>query len=107
MSADLKPWHDTPQCRRLVAKPGTGAAGGCGGPLIPKVAADWNHRADSEDRLVCCSCGYGSVGTEAEVEQAERAQRAWEEEEERQRGVSSCAELCWADACRKAGRCDG
>jgi hypothetical protein len=81
--SDLKPWHDTPLCPRDVAKPGTGGHGPCRGPLIPRRAADWNHCAEPEHRLVCCSCGEGQVGTDAEVEQAERAQQAWEEEERR------------------------
>ena len=97
MSADLKPWHDTPVCNQNT----------CTGPLIPKRSADWNHRATAVDRLVCCSCGLGCVGSDAEVEQAERAQVAWDAEEKRQRGMSSCAELCWAEECRKAGECDG
>lgn len=78
--SDIKPWHDTPSCERPRT---TDPSRACGGPLIPRRAADWNHRANHEDRLVCCSCGEGQVGTDAEVEQAERAQQAWEEEERR------------------------
>lgn len=63
------------------------------GPLIPKRAADWNHRASEEHRLVCCSCGEGQVGTDAEVAQAEAAQQAWEAEEARQGGASGGAVL--------------
>lgn len=31
-----------------------------------------------EVRLVCHACGHGWIGTDAEVEQAERAEAAWE-----------------------------
>ena len=82
--SDLKPWEDTPSCPR-----GTSAGTVCYGPLIPKRAADWNHRAMADHQLVCCACGEGQVGTDAEVEQAERAQRAWEAEEARQNAMSS------------------
>lgn len=81
--SDLKPWEDTPICQRPQegkTRSGGEWVGKCYGPLIPKRAADWNHRADEDHRLVCCACGEGQVGTDSEVEQAERAQRAWEEE---------------------------
>lgn len=85
MTTQLKPWHDTPVCGRVTTTPIVGgmAVKPCGGPLLPRRAADWNHRASPEDGLVCCSCGEGVVGTDAEVEQAERAQQAWEAEERR------------------------
>lgn len=82
--SDLKPWEDTPMCPMLSLDGAT-----CRSPLIPKRAADWNHRADDGHRLVCCACGEGQVGTDSEVEQAERAQRAWEAEEARQNAMSS------------------
>jgi hypothetical protein len=76
--SDLKPWEDTPMCQRVTARMSTGTALPCRGPLIPTRAADWNHRAMADHRLVCCACGEGRVGTDSEVEQAEKAQRAWE-----------------------------
>lgn len=76
---NVKAWHDTPLCPRPMT--GKRAGDSCMGPLIPRRAADWNHRATAEARLVCCSCGEGQLGTDAEVERAERAQKAWEREE--------------------------
>lgn len=70
----------------------TGKVRPCNGHLIPKRAADWNHRAMADHQLVCCACGEGQVGTDAEVEQAERAQRAWEAEEARQNAVPPSTE---------------
>ena len=103
--SEAKPWHDTPLCPRPTS--GKHAGGSCMGPLIPKRAADWNHRAAPDERLVCCSCGNGQVGTDAEVEQAERAQKAWDAEEARQTPAQGCAELCDFEPCREAGECDG
>lgn len=80
--SDLKPWEDVPICPVMYPyRPPARGMSRCNGPLVPKRAADWNHRAMEDHRLVCCACGEGQVGTDAEVEQAERAQRAWEEEE--------------------------
>lgn len=66
---ELKPWEDCPQCP-------------CGGPMVTRAKADsgWNHRAHEGDRLVCCACGDGKIGTDAEVEQATRADAAWDDE---------------------------
>lgn len=82
---EVKPWHNTPTCRRSITREILAGlhATTCKGPLIPKRAADWNHRAMPEHRLVCCSCGNGQVGTDEDVERAERAQNAWEAEEAR------------------------
>ena len=43
----------------------------------------FNHRANTGDRIVCCACGTGRVGTDAEVEQARKADAAWETERAR------------------------
>jgi hypothetical protein len=51
---DLLPCHDTPTCT-------------CGGPMVGIGNAHWNHRADDGDRIVCCACGDGRPGTEAEA----------------------------------------
>lgn len=39
----------------------------CGNPMLPIEHADWNHRANIGDRLVCLGCGGGRRGTDAEV----------------------------------------
>lgn len=64
-SRPLVPWHDTPMCP-------------CGGPMVGRRVARWNHRAELAHRLVCCACGEGRIGTDEEVAQAERADAAWE-----------------------------
>lgn len=77
----MNPATDCPRCPR-----------GCGPFGIPYRAAYWNHRARETDRIVCPCCGRGWVGTDAEVEQAERAQVAWDaqqDEEERQRALKA------------------
>lgn len=58
---------DCPKC------PHCGAT--CG---VPIRAADWNHRAEDTDRLVCPACGKGWHGDEADFAKAEAAQRAWD-----------------------------
>lgn len=63
----MKPYHDTPICE-------------CGGPMVGRAVANWNHRAEREHRIVCCACGEGRVGTDAEVAQAEKADAAWKAE---------------------------
>jgi hypothetical protein len=62
----MKPWHDCPKCPH-----------GCGSIGVPIRAANWNHRANPGERIVCPNCGRGWVGTPEEVAQAERAQLAW------------------------------
>jgi hypothetical protein len=63
----MKPYHDTPTCH-------------CGGPMVLVENATWNHRADDGERIVCCACGDGRAGTDAEFEQARRADEAWKTE---------------------------
>lgn len=67
MPEPLKPWHDTPRCAL------------CRGPL---VTVEWSGRMDrvrnQDDRLICCACGESCRGSDAEVEQAKRADAAWD-----------------------------
>ena len=68
MGERMNPWHDCPPCPN-----------GCGHVGVPIRAGGWNHRADPDKHnLVCPACGAGWEGTPEEVEQAERAQLAWE-----------------------------
>ena len=70
MSIAIHPWHDTPTC----------GVNGCAGPMVCISNNDdgmWNHRAKPGDRTVCCACGEGRVGTDAEYEQAAHADAAW------------------------------
>jgi hypothetical protein len=67
----MRPWEDTPLCP-------------CGGPLVTTQVAHWNHRAGVAARLVCCACGEGRVGSDAEVERASKADAAWEAEKARE-----------------------
>lgn len=60
----MKPWHDSPLCP-------------CGGPLVTTPIANWNHRAKKTDRLVCCACGEGKVGSDEEYQRAVRSDAAW------------------------------
>ena len=60
----MLPHHDTPMCL-------------CGGPMVLVGNAHFNHRANKGDRIVCCACGKGRRGTDAEVEQATKADAAW------------------------------
>lgn len=83
----MKPWHDCPPCPR-----------GCGHIGVSGRAANWNHRANPGDRIVCPSCGCGWVGTDEEAAQAERAQLAWEalgraEAENSRRGIYEFARI--------------
>ena len=61
----MKPYHDTPRCPL------------CEGPL---VTAEWsgNGVRTEGDRLCCAACGESCVGTDAEVEQAKKADAAYE-----------------------------
>lgn len=65
----MKPEHNCPRCPHCGDRTG-----------VPQRAWDWNHRAKPSEghNLACPACGGGWVGTPEEVEQAERAQRAWE-----------------------------
>lgn len=58
------PWHE---CSR-----------GLRGPMVGIASAHWNHRANPGDRLVCCACGDGIVGTDEQVAQAAAADAAHE-----------------------------
>lgn len=64
----LPPWHESLLCD----------VRGCRGPMVTVAIAQWNHRAKTGDRIVCCACGNGRVGTDEEVEQARAADAAWE-----------------------------
>lgn len=72
----MKPWEDVPKHP------------GCGGPGVPRAAADWNHRANPGDTLVCPACGGGWVGTPEEVARAEKAQAAWDREMDKEARTS-------------------
>ena len=67
MGAVTKPWHDTPRCRP------------CGGPLVtPEWAGRRDRVSDPGHRLICCACGISCLGTDAEVEQAKKADAAYD-----------------------------
>lgn len=70
MKSETKPWIDCPKCPHCGSRSG-----------VPRSKADWNHRANDGDRIVCPACGKGWVGTLAEVTQATAAQIAWEAHE--------------------------
>jgi hypothetical protein len=53
----------------------------CGIP----ARVDRHHSGPEESTLKCPACGVGWVGTPAEVEQAEKAQAAWERRENNSR----------------------
>jgi hypothetical protein len=55
---------------------------------VPMRAADWNHRAQPTDRIVCPACGMGWFGTDAEFQQSELAQQAWGMLQEIESGLS-------------------
>lgn len=74
----MKPYLDCPRCPH------------CGLSVsVPRRAADWNHRAKPQDRIVCTACGNGWVGSEDDVAQAERAHLAWEEKERRETALEA------------------
>ncbi len=51
---------------------------GCGGPLVGIAWAETDRwDGPPEARLLCCACGKGIVGTDAEVEQARLADEAY------------------------------
>jgi hypothetical protein len=49
----------------------------CNGPLVTRAEHHRGNEYDPAHRLVCLNCGDGRHGTDAEVEQAERARDAW------------------------------
>lgn len=73
MSEELKPWHDCPACPKCQSTVGT--------PARLEEPGRWYGPADAT--LFCPACGAGWVGSAAELEQAERAQAAWDSCEER------------------------
>lgn len=64
MSAVVPPWCDCPRC------PSCQSPSGCPGRTQP-----WGKGYS----LVCWACGHAWNGTEADVAQAEKAQRAYEQ----------------------------
>lgn len=74
-----EPWHDTPIC------PLERGGMPCMGPL---TAAD---ELLGPDELWCCACGRKSAAKPEHVEQAKRADAAWEAEQDRI--IASCASL--------------
>lgn len=69
----MKPWHDCPKCPHCGSR-----------TAVPKRGWDWNHRANPGDNLACPACGGGWFGAPGEVDQAERALKAWENEKRRE-----------------------
>ena len=78
----MKSWHDTPRCE-AIRRLRLGVQGVCEGPMVLVATAIFNHCANPGDRIVCCACGTGRPGTDAEVAQARKADAAWEAERAR------------------------
>lgn len=68
MTTPIPPYCDVPLC----------PVSGCNGPLVTRAEHHRRWEYDPAHRLICLNCGEGRVGTDAEVEQAERARVAWE-----------------------------
>lgn len=71
-----------PAVKRYLQAP---KCGKCGSHTVLPIREC--HRAGergSHITLFCAACGEGSVGTEAELRQAERAQSSWRRQQERE-----------------------
>lgn len=101
------PWHDTPRC---TAKQEDGSA--CGLAMVPvrfMVNGYGGSQSEANARIACTGCGEARRGTEAEVAQAERAQRAWEAYERGEvwpdRGCERCNSALPLDRFRLCASC--
>lgn len=65
----IKPWHRCPPCPH-----------GCGHIAVLRENAPRPECYHADINLVCPACGEGFMGTAVEVEQARRADAAWETE---------------------------
>jgi hypothetical protein len=74
----VAPHHDCPPCQ----------ACGCpvGVPIRTQEPGRWY--GPDESTLFCPACGVGWIGTPDEVEQAEKAQAAWEQHENNGRSTT-------------------
>lgn len=70
MNQPVKPWHDCPPCPD------------CGLNCSVPARVDRHHSGPAESTLKCPACGLGWVGSAEDVAQAERAQAAWEQQQE-------------------------
>lgn len=67
-----EPWHDTPPCPACMASDGTP------GVAVTRATHARGEEYAPEVSLCCCACGHGWAGSNEEVEQATRADAAWE-----------------------------
>ena len=70
MPSDPKPYLDCPPCEACGERTAVGIA-----------EISWWRPTDPAHRLYCPRCGHTFVGTDAAVEQAARADAAWEHAE--------------------------